>query len=171
MMILEKLTNDYDLSAFDCGDLDLNEFLRCDALQFANARIANTFVLIDGNNIVAYFCLLNDKITQQEAANNRWKKLKKTFPDEKRFSSYPAIKIGRFAVDRLYKGKNIGTILMEKLKDMLNENRNFSAFRYITVDAYLSAIGFYEKNEFQVLSSETAEAHTRLMFFDVKTLK
>ena len=169
-MELVKLTSSHDLSQFDCGDNDLNEFLRDDALNFIEKRIANTYVLEDHGRIAAYFCLLNDKVTQQEASNNKWKKLKKGFPDGKQFSSYPAIKIGRFAVSSSYRGLNLGTILMDKIKKMLNGNSYYSAFRYLTVDAYLSAIGFYEKNNFKILSSQTLDDHTRLMFFDMMEL-
>lgn len=169
-MDLVRLTPQHNLSDFDCGDTDLNEFLKDNALNFIEQRIANTFVLVDKSNVVAYFCLLNDKVSQEESSNNKWKKLKKEFPDSKRFSSYPAIKIGRFAVSQKYKGQNYGTDLMVMLKDMLNSNPNYSAFRYLTVDAYLSAIGFYEKNHFKILSPQTICDETRLMFFDMMEL-
>ena len=169
-MELVKLTSSHDVSQFDCGDDDLNEFLRDNALNFTEKRIANTYVLEDNGRIATFFCLLNDKVSQQEAANNKWKKLKKGFPEGKQFSSYPAIKIGRFAVSSLYRGLNLGTILMDKIKKMLNSNSYYSAFRYLTVDAYISAVEFYEKNKFKVLSSQTVDNHTRLMFFDMMEL-
>lgn len=170
-MELVKLTPSHDISQFDCGDNDLNEFLQDNALNFTEKRIANTYVLEDNGRIAAYFCLLNDKVSQQEASNNKWKKLKKGFPEGKQFSSYPAIKIGRFAVSSDYRGLNLGTILMDKIKKMLNGNSYYSAFRYLTVDAYLSAIGFYEKNNFKILSSQMVDDHTRLMFFDMMELE
>ncbi len=170
-MRLVKLTVEHDLSQFDCGDKDLNGFLKDDALYFTKQRIANTFVLEDCDNIAAYFCLLNDKVSQQESSNNKWRKIKHGYPDGKQFSSYPAIKIGRFAVSVDYQGQNLGTDLMAMLKDMLDSNPNYSAFRYLTVDAYLSAIGFYEKNGFKILSPKTKDEHTRLMFFDMMELE
>lgn len=146
-------------------------FLYDNALNFAEQRIANTFVLEEDDDIIAYFCLLNDKVSQEESSNNKWKKLKKEFPEDKRFSSYPAIKIGRFAVSSSHRGKNIGSDLMDKIKTMLSLDPNYSAFRYLTVDAYLSAIGFYEKNKFKILSSQTVDKETRLMFFDMMELE
>lgn len=169
-MQLVRLTPEHDISHFDCGDSDLNEFLCGDALNFSEQRIANTFILEDEGKIAAYFCLLNDKVSQEESSNNKWKKLKKDFPEGKQFSSYPAIKIGRFAVSYSHRGLNIGSDLMDKIKDMLNSSPNYSAFRYLTVDAYLSAIGFYEKNNFKILSPQTLDKDTRLMFFDMMQL-
>lgn len=166
-MRLVRLSSAVDVSNFDCGDFDLNGFLVEDALNFSEKRIANTFVLEDDGNIVAYFCILNDKISQQEVTNSQWKKIKKGFPYGKHFSSYPAIKIGRFAVSADYRGQNLGTDLMNLLKGMLNDNPNYSAFRFLTVDAYMSAIGFYQKNHFKLLSEKDVNEHTRLMFFDM----
>ena len=61
-MKIVPLTLDYPLTSFDCGDNDLNEFLLEDAKRFLEKRIANTYILEDNQNIVAYFCLLNDKM-------------------------------------------------------------------------------------------------------------
>lgn len=169
-MKLVKLTQDTNLIGFDCGDEDLNNFLVEDAKGFLDKRIATSYVLEDEGNVVAYFCLLNDKISRQDVSNNQWRKIKGGFPERKQFGSYPAIKIGRFAVSSNYKGRNIGTDLMNLLKSMLNEHPNYSAFRYLTVDAYLSAIDFYIKNEFKVLSEKIQNDHTRLMFFDMMML-
>ena len=66
-----------------------------------------------------------------------------------------------------YRGKNVGTWLVDKLKERLNAIQNQSAFRYITVDAYLSAIEFYRKNGFNELTKKEDDEHTRLMFFDM----
>ncbi|MDE6341728.1 MAG: GNAT family N-acetyltransferase [Muribaculaceae bacterium] len=170
-MELLKLSSDTDLSGFDCGDEDLNDFLVEDAKGFLDKRIATSYILKDGDYIVAYFCLLNDKISRQDVTNSQWKKIKGAFPERKQFGSYPAIKIGRFAVSSKYKGRNIGSDLMSLLKGMLNEHPNYSAFRYLTVDAYLSAIEFYKKNGFKVLSEKIIGDHTRLMFFDMMELE
>ncbi|MDE6581001.1 MAG: GNAT family N-acetyltransferase [Duncaniella sp.] len=169
-MRLVRLTQDAVLDGFDCGDSDLNGFLVEDAKGFLDKRIATSYLLLDNEKIAAYFCLLNDKISRQDVTNSQWKKIKGAFPDRKQFGSYPAIKVGRFAVSAEYRGRNIGTDLMSILKNMLNENPNYSAFRYLTVDAYLSAIDFYVKNGFKLLSEKIVNDHTRLMFFDMLEL-
>ena len=166
-MELINLTQDYAFTAFDCGDEDLNAFLLNDAKKATELRIANTFILEDDGRIVAYFCLLNDRISRNEIIGSRWKKIRERFPVSKQFRTYPCIKIGRFAVSVDYRGKNIGRWLMSYLKERLRAVQSLSAFRYITVDAYLSAIPFYEKNGFIHLTKKEEDEHTRLMFFDM----
>ena len=166
-MRLFPLTPDYSLTAFDCGDNDLNAFLLEDAKPSLELHIANTFILEDDGRIVAYFCLLNDRISRNEIIGSRWKKIREGFPQSKQFRSYPSVKIGRFAVALDYRGRNIGSDLMGLLKELLKSEHTHSAFRYITVDAYHSAIPFYEKNGFRQLTQKEADEHTRLMFFDM----
>ena len=170
-MKIVPLTPDYQLTGFDCGDSDLNEFLLEDAKAFLEKRIANTFILEDDGQIAAYFCLLNDKVSREEITNSRWKKIKDSFPDNKRFRSYPTIKIGRFAVALSYRGRSLGSDLMDKLKLLLKNEANRSAFRFITVDAYLSAIPFYTKNGFTELTKKDEDEHTRLMYFDMMEIE
>lgn len=70
-MKLVRLTTAYKLENFDCGDNDLNDFLFENVKDFLEKRIANTFVLEDEDRIVAYFSLLNDKISRLEITNSR----------------------------------------------------------------------------------------------------
>jgi hypothetical protein len=82
-MRLVPLTPNYPLTAFDCGDDDLNKFLLDDAKPSQELRIANTFVLeADDGRIAAYFCLLSDKVSKDEIIGSRWKKVRSRFPKE-----------------------------------------------------------------------------------------
>ena len=170
-MRLVRLTPDYELPDFDCGDGDLNKFLLDDAKPSLELRIANTFILEDDGRIAAYFCLLNDKVSKDEIIGSRWKKIRSNFPKDKQFRSYPTIKIGRFAVSLDFRGRNVGTDLMDRIKSLLREKSAYSAFRFITVDAYLSAVPFYEKNGFAHLTKKDEDEHTRLMYFDMLELE
>ncbi|WP_455664423.1 GNAT family N-acetyltransferase [Phocaeicola sp.] len=167
-MELIRLTTDYELKPFDCGDADLNGFLLNDAKHYAEKNLAFTYLLLgEHGDIIAYYSLLNDKISKRDTTNATWRKLKKMFPHQKHFNSYPAIKIGRFAVSTTYKGQGLGSELMASIKMDVSESANYSAFRFLTVDAYLEAIPFYEKNDFKMLISDEENDHTRTMYFDM----
>lgn len=165
-MLIKLLESDCVIRSFNCGDADLNDFLMNDAKLFSEKRIANTYIVENEGEIIAYFSLLNDKVSRNDASNSSWKRLKKMFPHSKQFSSYPSVKVGRFAVDIKYEGQGLGRYLMTEIKSILMK-KSTSAFRFLTVDAYLSAVPFYEKNGFKMLVGMDSDKHTRAMYFDL----
>lgn len=169
-MELQRLTADIPVANFDCGDEDLNGFLRDDAIPSDAKHIANSFVLMDDGNVVAYFCLLTDKITKQEVSKADWRRFKKQFPHGKQFSSYPSIKVGRFAVSKDYCHQGVGANLIGLIKLKLLEDVKLPAFRFLTVDAYIKAIPFYEFCDFKQLQPLDKDKDTRLMYFDMLSL-
>lgn len=170
-MRLVKLETLQQIKPFDCGDSDLNGFLFDDARFYHRQMLANTFVLEDDHETIAYYSLLNDKISQTTIEKNLWRKLRKSIPHEKHLGSYPAVKIGRFAVSLKYKDKGFGTNLIYGIKQMLIENRSNSACRFLTLDAYRAAIPFYEKNGFKMLVNKVEEeAQTVPMYYDLKRM-
>ncbi len=169
-MELVCLSADCSVERFDCGDTDLNEFLHEDAAPAAQKRIANTFILRDGDEIAAYFCLLTDKITKLEVSHAEWRRFRKQFSHGKQFSSYPSVKIGRFAVSSKYGNQGLGSNLMNLIKLRLLEDITLPAYRFLTVDAYLSAIPFYEKNGIKQLLPQDENKDTRLMYFDMLSI-
>lgn len=54
---------------------------------------------------------------------------------------------------------------------LLKKEVSRSAFRYITVDVYISAIPFYIKNGFVELTKKEEDEHTKLMYFDMMELE
>lgn len=48
---------------------------------------------------------------------------------------------------------------------------NKTGCRFITVDAYKSAVSFYEKNGFVALHNNDDDSFTRLMYFDLVDYK
>jgi GNAT superfamily N-acetyltransferase len=114
---------------------------------------------------------LTDKVSVNDTeSKNQWRKnFRSTLPRNKQFSSYPAIKIGRLAIDLNFQSRGLGTSIMDFIKAMiLNDNRY--GCRYITVDAYRQSLKYYEKNDFHCLTSTDANEDTLLMYFDLSTL-
>lgn len=166
---LIRLTQDYEFKYFDCGDTDLNDFLRNDSKSYARKLLAVTYILENDTEIIAFFSLLNDKITVQDVdSGNKWKKLFKAVTG-KSFSSHPAMKIGRLGVSNNFKGQGIGTIILDYIKELFITN-NRTGCRFITVDAYGASLTFYERNGFGYLTSKDKGMDTRLMYFDLMKL-
>jgi len=135
-----KLSIGFDLSVFDCGDTDLNSFLKDEALLYQNGSLAITYLCLYKNQIVGYFSLSSDAIRLDIVE-------KESMPEPKRrLGEYPAIKIGRLAVHNNFRKHGIGTFLvnaaMGKISDEIIKE---IGCRFVTVDAYEQAIEFYRK--------------------------
>ena len=165
---LIRLTNEYEFKPFDCKDQDLNEFLLNDSKDFLNSLIAVTYILESGKDIVAFFSLFNDRISAEDFESNRkWRSFRdKSISPAKRFKSYPAVKIGRLAVSHHYKGNNIGTAMLDYIKEWFVDN-NRTGCKFITVDAYEQSLLFYEKAGFKYLTNKDLKQDTRAMYFDL----
>jgi len=186
--VLARLETEDDFNSicsFDCGNPDLNEFFRDDAFMHKHHLLAETYyfqpVAATKENIfipVAFISFLNDNIplTKEEAKTNKKdfrKQIEKTIPYKfRRYSSFPAVKIGRLGVNKDYHRHSIGTYLLNMTKEFfLTHNR--TGCRFITVDAYNdnATINFYTKNGFQFLWGEDKDSDTRIMYFDLKRFK
>lgn len=140
-----------------------------DAKNYHQQYLAHTYVLEEEDVTVGYFSLLTDKISKSDLDKSLWRRLRKEIPHEKHYDSYPAIKIGRLAISSHYKGLGIGTKLLDAVKRRLSTNSEYAACRFLTVDAYKEATGYYLKNRFLPLLKETpSEAPTIPMYFDLK---
>ncbi|MCQ2062304.1 MAG: GNAT family N-acetyltransferase [Fibrobacter sp.] len=167
-----RLTSAESVKNFDCGDTDLNDFILNRAVLFDKYLLAASYACVDVNDasrVYAYFSLANDKLAMSDFKDksefNRFRK-KRGFPNEKRLKSYPAVKLCRLAVDNSVKGKRIGSMIIDIIKYMFVAN-NKTGCRFLTVDAYLGALSFYEGNGFRQMLLEDNDPHTRVMYFDL----
>lgn len=143
--------------SFDCGKADLNEFFLLDQFKYEEQLLAKTYVLIpDGGDegrpkVLISFC--NDSIRAEAFASRKdFEKIRKQLPYGKRYRSLPSVKIARLGVHADWKGRRIGSLLLNMTKLLfLTENR--TGCRYLTVDAYRTrqAVEFYRKNFFRFM--------------------
>ena len=166
-----RLTQDYLFKSFDCGNQDLNDFLLTDAKPYLKKLLSVTYILETEEDIVAYFSVSNDKISVPDSDKATWRKIKALFPHSKHRSDYPAVKIGRLAVNSKYHNNGIGSDILNFVKEFfISGNRTGCSF--VTVDALREAIPFYLKNDFKYLDKTTADAETDtcLMYYDLTKL-
>src|SRR5258708_6643475 len=101
------LTADHDVSEFDCGEPALNDWLRHRALK-NESRFSRTYVVCEGNQVVAYFCIAAGAVERSAAPG----KVRRNAPD-----TIPVSVIGRLAVSREHAGKGLGAdILSDALR-------------------------------------------------------
>ncbi|MCM1452563.1 MAG: GNAT family N-acetyltransferase [Clostridium sp.] len=164
-----QLSFETEIKPFKCAEDDLNGFLFEDAKHFQKELMTVTYLIEDKAKelTVAYFSLLADKITFNPEEKSVWNKLNRNIPNPKRRRSYPAVKIGRLAVNESCVGEGVGTFVIDSIKYAFTTVKRFGC-RFLTVDALKSAIKFYEKNGFQFFTELDKDDETRLMFYDLK---
>lgn len=158
----KRLSSDSNLLPFDCGNPDLTDyFLNC-AKDNLKKLLSVTYYLEAKGETVLFFTLSNDKISEIEQKDGEplfsksfFRKIKDKFGRSKHRSDYPAVKIGRFGVNKAYRGSDDhwGSRTLDFIKYwMITENKTGCCF--ITVDAYATAVGFYIKNGFRFLGEK-----------------
>jgi hypothetical protein len=97
------LTTEHDVSGFDCGDLDLNEFVQVDCRSYQEQYMSHTRIAFHREQIVGHITLLSDCIILKT------KEKKKLFSFHKKVYFFPALKIARLGVQvNLQKGVSVG---------------------------------------------------------------
>lgn len=169
---VRKLRNGEVIKSFNCGDEDLNDFILNRAESYDKAMISVTYVFEhkESRRIIGYFSLANDRISIDDFGNNtefnRFRRHR--FVNEKRIRSYPAVKICRLGIDNDFHGNGIGSTLIDFIKSYYKRGNN-AGCRFLTVDAYINAEMFYERNKFQRL--QKAEKKTELLYYDLNEMR
>lgn len=158
------------VKSFNCGDAELNDFILNRAADYKKSLLSVSYIFEEENSLLAYFTLSNDSL-RHESFNNKsvFNRLNRRINNAKRMREYPAVKIGRLAIDLNYREQRLGSLLLNTIKTWLITNPK-TGCRFITVDAYNSAIGFYQKNGFVLVNDFDPDRRTQPMFFDLAQL-
>ena len=173
--------------AFSCRNTELDKFFEKDAENYAVEMLGKSYCWVtddEQKQIVAIFTVSNDSIKTKDLLSSSKNKLQRHINNLKRGRSYPAVLIGRFAVNKLFQGNGykIGSQTMNFIKSWLIEPDDKTACRFLVVDAYNkeSVLSFYLSNNFLPLFkteeeekafyhiSTEEQLHTRLLYFDLK---
>jgi GNAT superfamily N-acetyltransferase len=128
------LSGDHDLSTFDCGQPELNDWLCHRALK-NESRFARTYVVCHGKQVVAYYCISAGAVGRAAAPG----RIRRNAPD-----TIPVCVIGRLAVDRLYTGKGLGAdILADALRRIALASQSIGIGAVLVHAKDESALRFY----------------------------
>lgn len=141
----ENLTEDHDLSEFDCGDDDLNDFLKNDALKQQKAKLNITKLIICDGKIIGFASLLTDTIMMKKIRDDKVKEdIIEKLNINTKIKTLPAIKIGRLAIDKKFTKKGLGTHILDNILANLKDiSENNIGFRFIIIEGYAKAVNFY----------------------------
>ncbi len=153
---------------FTCGDGDIDEFFHKDSIDGANELVSVTYLWREDGIPLAFFSVSNDSIKKEECPRSAFDRIQKLLPRRKRYSSMPAVKIGRIGVSNACRRSGCGTRILDYLKVWFTQ-KNKTGCRFLLVDAYNQAhvTNFYLKNGFVFLTGNDEREDTRIMFFDL----
>lgn len=109
--LVASLDASHDRSAFNSGSNPLDRYLREQIAQDVRRRVAACFVaLADDQRIAGYYTLAAASLLLADLPANIGKRLP-------RYPTVPAVRMGRLAVDRAFKGQGLGGALLADALD------------------------------------------------------
>lgn len=145
-LVIERLNkNIHNRQDFDCGEPSLNDYLMFTARQHMDKGYAQVWVAVPepgSSQIIGYYTLSMSAIAPKE------------LPDKSGINKIPAVLLGRLAVDKRYRGQNIGVRLLfhaQRTALLLSQKVGIHA---LIVDALNEqAAAFYRKYDFEELTT------------------
>ncbi len=131
--------------AFSCGDSALDRYLRTQITQDLRRDIAKPFVMVEvaTRRLAGYYTLSTASVRLDDLPPDTFKRLPR-YPD------FPAVLIGRLAIDHRYQGRGLGSALLIDIYRRTKRITLEAAVLGIIVDATDDAArSFYEKHQFQ----------------------
>ena len=145
---IEQLEKQHDHSRFDCGTDVLNDYLKRRARKDQQRRFCTCYLVItnDTNAIAGFYTISSSSIKLDQLSEATRKKLP-------RYNDVPVVRIGRLAVDQVFRGLGLGSALIhDAIKRVVESGIGVYA---VVVDAKdENAIAFYKHMEFEVLEDK-----------------
>lgn len=173
---IRELKKEDKLKSFKTGHEDfqpLKTFLINDALSYHCKNIAKTYVAIkleEGRDVsvIGFITMICSEI-DISSGNVPIEDFPKIAD---RYTSLPAIKIARLAVDSRYRKNKIGISLIAIAFALATDQiAPHVGCRYVVTDAKKAAVSFYEKSGFLMLDTqENRNSDTPVMFLDINSL-
>jgi Predicted acetyltransferase len=127
----------HDVSGFSSGESSLDAWLRQRANRNQLSGASRTFVVCDGQKIVAYYALASSAITVTLATG----RFRRNMPDP-----IPVVVLARLAVDRSYQRQGLGRVMVQDAFNRILSAADIIGIHGVIVHALSeSAKRFYER--------------------------
>lgn len=146
MFLCEELSANHDLSQFESGEPDLDDWLRTSARDSDGRRITKTYVWHDGSSIVVgYYAVMPFTLESDDLTKSQARGMPATIP---------CYLLARLAIDRSLHGQHLGSQLLASALERLVHAAEAVGGRYIVVDSISSgAAAFYAHHGFRPIAS------------------
>jgi predicted N-acetyltransferase YhbS len=158
---IEKLQPGQSTETFDCGKEALNRYLVRHAWQNQRAGASQTYIALDGEQIVGFYTLAVGQVTFDDAADRLRKGLAR-YP-------VPVMLLARLAVSSNRQGQRLGGGLLKDAMLRTLQAADIAGIRAFVVHAKdEEARAFYERYDF--LPSPTDPFHLYILLKDIRAL-
>jgi predicted N-acetyltransferase YhbS len=131
-----RTADHHELAEFDSGVSELDDWLHRRARANQVSGASRTFVVCEGNRVVAYYALASGAVKPPEAPG----RFRRNMPDP-----IPVAVLGRLAIDQSYQGQGIGRALVRDVGLRLLNAAEILGIRGVLVHAISDgARAFYE---------------------------
>lgn len=155
---IEKLHRAHNVERFDCGKDALNRFLTRFAFQNQQANASQTYVALNGDEIVGFYTLVVGQVEYADAPDRLTKGLAR-YP-------VPIMLLARLAVARSWQGKRLGSGLLKDAMVRTLQAADIAGIRAFAVHAKDDeARAFYER--FNMIPSPADPYHLFLLLKDL----
>ena len=152
--------------SFNCGDLDISEYLIKDSWRDRQNLFSQTYLWRQDGQIRAYCSVVNDNLQRQALPEKDQAKYSTKVP----YSHYPAVKLARLGVSHEFQGKGLGRHLIISMALLMSRHDNKTGCRFMVLDAYKDRVAFYEKIGFRRRIARGSN-HTVPMYLDLKPFR
>jgi GNAT superfamily N-acetyltransferase len=163
---ISRLTPTDQLDGSDCGDADLNNFLQCEAHrnQKEHSCCVTYVARSEAEVILGYYGLATSSLPRKKIDAG----LASNLPP---YQHLPSLLLARLAVQKGLHGQGIGKALIQDAFARAVYLRASFGCRLLIIDAYPSAVGWYEQFGFIAIDGHHENARTRKMFIDLLTVE
>lgn len=164
------LDSSIEVSEFDCGKSDINEFIRTnEAIKFHEYRFGHTRLVYDNETLAAFFTLAPYSFQSDAYDGSETVSTEKIQSEEDLPPAIPSRLLGQLGVDNRYQGSGLGTYLMRYIIAETLELDQTVPFRFIVLHAHEDVVGFYKKFGFvESNSGKDNSWENTIMFLDIK---
>jgi GNAT superfamily N-acetyltransferase len=156
---IEKLRRDHAIDAFDCGQEDLNHWLRKHALQNQGAGAAQTYVGLVGDVVIGFYSLAVGQIEYNDAPERLRKGLAR--------HPVPIMLLARLAVDKNWQKQGVGRALLRDAVLRTMQAADIAGIRALAVHAKdEQARRYYE--QFDFVASPADPLHLLVLLKDIR---
>ena len=149
----------YDRSSFDCGNEEMNDWIRTKVTTQDKANNTRTFLAVSDGKVLGYYATCAYQLGLDDASL--------AFGIGKKRYPMPAILIARMAVDVSAQGMGLAKELLVDCLQKIVDISNMTGVELVVVDAIdTGVVAFYTKHGFTRF-----EDHALKLFMTTKTLR